>query len=106
MDMMLHHPTADPHGDPIPSKMGQVVVTQMQPLSELQPGVLGVVRRVSDDNADMLRYLSSIGLVPGATVLVEAVAPYGDVYTLRIGETTQAVGGTVMQHVLVSKAAG
>lgn len=102
MDAMLQHPTSDPHGDPIPSKMGQVVVTQMQPLSELQPGMQGVVRRVSDDNADMLRYLSSIGLVPGASVLVESVAPYGDVYTLRIGETPQVVGGTVMQHVLVS----
>jgi DtxR family transcriptional regulator, Mn-dependent transcriptional regulator len=102
MDAMLHHPTTDPHGDPIPSKMGQVVVMPMQPLSELQPGTRVVVRRVSDDNADMLRYLSSIGLVPGAAVVIESVAPYGDVYTLRVGETRQVVGGTVMQHVLVS----
>jgi DtxR family transcriptional regulator, Mn-dependent transcriptional regulator len=102
MDAMLDFPTSDPHGDPIPSKMGDVVVMQMQPLSELQPGMLAVVRRVSDDNADMLRYLSSIGLVPGAHVSVESIAPYGDVYTLRVGNSTRAVGGTVMQLVLVS----
>jgi DtxR family Mn-dependent transcriptional regulator len=102
MDAMLGYPTSDPHGDPIPTKMGQVVLPQMQPLSELKPGMSAVVRRVSDDNADMLRYLSSIGLVPGAAVSIESVAPYGDVSTLRIGDTTQAVGGIVMQHVLVS----
>ena len=105
MDAMLGYPTSDPHGDPIPSKMGQVVVTQMQPLSELKPGVQAVVRRVSDDNADMLRYLSSIGLVPGAMVVIESIAPYGDVYTVKVGESTQVVGGPVMLHVLASPCA-
>ncbi len=102
IDAMLGYPTSDPHGDPIPSRMGQVVATEMQPLSELKPGMQAVVRRVSDDNADILRYLSSIGLLPGASVTLESVAPYGDVYTLKIGGAIQVIGGTVTQHVLVS----
>jgi DtxR family transcriptional regulator, Mn-dependent transcriptional regulator len=104
MDTLLGHPTEDPHGDPIPNKVGVVVVPTSQPLSTVPPGQQVIVQRVSDENPDLLRYLASLGLVPGALVQVEAVAPYGGVYTLRIGEQTHAVGDAVTQAVLVRPA--
>lgn len=102
MDAILGYPTEDPHGDPIPSKMGSIITTPTQPLSSLAPGQEAVVRRVSDDDAELLRYLSTLCLVPGTVVRIEAISPYGDVYTLRIGEATHAVGGALVEHVLVS----
>ena len=102
MDALLGHPTEDPHGDPIPSKMGKVTITPAQPLSSLAIGQQAVVRRVSDDDADLLRYLASLGLVPGASVQIEAIAPYGDVYTLLIEGVAKSVGGALVQRVLVS----
>src|SRR5579859_3979111 len=102
MDVLLNHPTEDPHGDPIPSKMGQVVITPAQPLSSLAVGQQAVVRRVSDDDADLLRYLTTLGLVPGAAVQIEAIAPYGDVFTLRIEGVANSVGGVLVQRVQVS----
>ncbi len=104
MDALLEHPTEDPHGDPIPNKTGEVVVPSSQPLSTLLPGQQAVVQRVSDDQPDLLRYLASLGLVPGTLVRVEAVAPYGGVYTVRIGEQTHAIGDVVTQAVLVRPA--
>ena len=101
MDVMLDHPTEDPHGDPIPNKVGAVVVCASQPLSTVLPGQEVIVQRVSDDNPDLLRYLSSLGLVPGALVAVEAVAPYGGVYTIHVGAATHAIGDVVTQAVLV-----
>src|SRR5215470_13292690 len=105
MDELLGHPTEDPHGDPIPDKVGSVVVPASQPLSTVTPGHLVIVQRVSDENPDLLRYLASLGLVPGALVRVEEVAPYGGVYTLRIGAQTHAVGEAVTQAVHVRPAA-
>ena len=105
MDVLLNHPTEDPHGDPIPSKMGQVVITPAQPLSSLAVGQQAVVRRVSDDDADLLRYLTTLGLVPGASVQIEAIAPYGDVFTLRIEGVANSVGGVLVQRVQVSPVA-
>jgi DtxR family Mn-dependent transcriptional regulator len=104
MDLLLGHPTEDPHGDPIPNKCGEVVQSTNQPLSTIPPGEQVIVQRVSDENHELLRYMASLGLVPGALVQVEAVAPYGGVYTLRIGEKTYAVGDAVTQHVLVRSA--
>lgn len=104
MDALLGHPTEDPHGDPIPNNAGGVVIPRSQPLSTVLPGQLVIVQRVSDDNPDLLRYLTSLGLVPGALVQVDAVAPFGGVYTVRIGEQSHAVGDAVTQSVLVRPA--
>lgn len=101
MDTLLGHPSEDPHGDPIPNKAGGVIVPSSQPLSSVQQGQQVIVQRVSDENPDLLRYLTSLGLIPGARVAVETVAPYGGVYTLRIGTQTHAVGDIVTQAVLV-----
>ncbi len=104
MDELLGHPTEDPHGDPIPSSRGGVVIASSQPLSTVLPGQQVIVQRVSDESADLLRYLTSLGLIPGALVSVEEVAPYGGVYTVRIGEQTHAIGDVVTQAVFVRPA--
>jgi DtxR family Mn-dependent transcriptional regulator len=101
MDAVLEHPTEDPHGDPIPNKEGGVVEASSQLLSTVSPGQQVIVQRVSDEHPDLLRYLASLGLIPGALVLVEAIAPYGGVYTVRIREQTHAIGDMVTRAVLV-----
>jgi DtxR family Mn-dependent transcriptional regulator len=104
MDSLLGHPTEDPHGDPIPTRGGGVVVPASQPLSTVLPGQLMIVQRVNDDHPDLLRYLSSLGLIPGALLEVLAVAAYGGVYTVRVGTQTHAIGDPVAQAVLVRPA--
>jgi DtxR family transcriptional regulator, Mn-dependent transcriptional regulator len=104
MDALLGHPTEDPHGDPIPNKAGGVVVAKSQPLSTVQPGQNVIVQRVNDDHPDLLRYLTELGLIPGALVQVQAVAHYDGVFTIRIGEQTHAVGDAVTKAVLVRPA--
>lgn len=105
MDTLLGYPTEDPHGDPIPNKSGEVILPANQPLSTVLPGQQVIVQRVSDDDPDLLRYLASLGLIPGALVQIVEVAPYGGVVTLRIGEHSHAVGEIITQRVLVRPAA-
>ena len=105
IDALLGHPTEDPHGDPIPSKTGEVVTQHTQPLSALQPGDQAIVRRVRDDNADMLRYLASLRLAPGARVTLLERAPFGGLLRLRIEDADssaeQTVGGELADAVQV-----
>jgi DtxR family Mn-dependent transcriptional regulator len=100
LDALLGHPTEDPHGDPIPSKSGKIVTQQTQPLSALKPGDQAIVRRVSDDNADMLRYLASLQLVPGAQVTLLERTPFGGPLRLRIENA-----GTVTEYAVGSELA-
>lgn len=59
----------DPHGAPIPSKDGVVAPRAVEYLlSELRTGQTAVVTSVEDEDPDVLRALSALGLVPGKTV--------------------------------------
>jgi DtxR family transcriptional regulator, Mn-dependent transcriptional regulator len=60
--------TADPHGNPIPDASGIVTPSTAVRLSTLGVGQDGIVRQVSDDERETLRYLRQTGLVPGALV--------------------------------------
>jgi DtxR family transcriptional regulator, Mn-dependent transcriptional regulator len=98
----LGQPTRDPHGDPIPSREGQMDDVSGVSLDSVPVGRCAAVVRVPDGNPALLQYLQSLGLIPGAPVTVEAVAPYGDVLTLRVAGAIQAIGGSVARRVLVT----
>lgn len=85
MDALLGYPTVDPHGDPIPSKSGEVAAPETQPLSELQVDTAAVVLRVSDDDSDRLRYLATLGIAPGTPVRLLERAPFGGPLRLQVG---------------------
>ena len=58
----LGHPQRDPHGDPIPAADGTVHLPPATPLWEVATGSWRVAR-ISDSDADLLRYLDEVGLV-------------------------------------------
>jgi DtxR family Mn-dependent transcriptional regulator len=89
----LNHPKVDPHGDPIPSKEGELVEAESVSLASLSAGAQVTVARVPDDaNSEMLRYLGSLGLVPGVKVGIKEVAPFDGPLTLLIGDQEKIVG--------------
>lgn len=97
----LGRPTHDPHGDPIPAKDGTLVVAEHDRLSDLEPGATGVIRQVSDSDAEMLRYLGIRGLVPDAAVEVLDKAPFNGPLTVKSGETSHVLGREVASHIRV-----
>ncbi len=71
----LDHPTVDPHGDPIPSRDGQVDSHPTIPLNAARLGVpYRLVRVLSQEPAE-LAYLGQLGLFPGTQVTVQERAP-------------------------------
>ena len=62
IDEQLGHPRRDPHGDPIPSEDGAIEVPDAVPLSELSLPARGVVARVSDRDAAVLRAVTAAGV--------------------------------------------
>jgi DtxR family Mn-dependent transcriptional regulator len=87
----LGNPSVDPHGDPIPAPDGTIAELVYTPLTELHEGP-ATIRRVQVDDGERLRYLASVGLVPGADVVIIAHAPFAGPVTVRVGAATQIVG--------------
>ena len=98
----LGQPTTDPHGDPIPTREGDMVEACGVPLSTLPAGYSGTVVRVPDGDPRLLQYLGSLGMFPGSLVTVEAITSYGDVFTVRVGGDRHVMGGEIARRVLVS----
>lgn len=81
---LLGHPEFDPHGDPIPSLAGELPPRDTTLLADLSIGSKAQVVRVCDQHAERLRYLASLGLVPGKRLLVIAVAPFDGPVSVQI----------------------
>jgi DtxR family Mn-dependent transcriptional regulator len=102
IDEMLGFPSADPHGDPIPSAAGDVRRPEMTRLIDCEPGKLYRIARVLDEAADFLRYLGSKGLKPGTQVKLETISQPGDSVALSPeGGESITIGLTAAQKLMV-----
>jgi DtxR family Mn-dependent transcriptional regulator len=80
----LGHPDRCAHGDPIPTKDGKLKTLAARPLSDLPDGAAGQVGRIASHDGDMLRYLNSLSLKPGAKIELVARAPFSGPFRLRV----------------------
>lgn len=88
----LGHPTHDPHGDPIPAADLTVLAEDTRALDTLKPGDTGTLARVADE-PEMLRYLSGLGITPGAELTVVDKQPFGGPLFVAFGDETLVLGG-------------
>ncbi|HSH46102.1 MAG TPA: FeoA domain-containing protein [Longimicrobiales bacterium] len=70
----LGHPRYDPHGDPIPTRHGEIPEPRGRPLTRVEPGEAVVVRHVEDEPPEVYERLVREGVAPGAVVEVEGTS--------------------------------
>jgi DtxR family Mn-dependent transcriptional regulator len=102
IDELLGHPETDPHGDPIPSREGQLIRRQLDTLltCPLQRPV--VVTRVTDQDPAFLRFIESHDLKPGQTIEVEARDEVSDSIRLKgRGDQRITIGTRAASKLLV-----
>jgi len=97
MDAVAGFPTHCPHGDPIPTKEGQLTEVNDQLLIEAPVGAQGVIRRVKTDDGDKLRYLAELGLVPGTRFHILNRAPFNGPLRVRAGDREHILGTEIAQ---------
>lgn len=105
IDRALGFPTADPHGDPIPTMSGEVPSTSVSRLSTIETGGRAVVIRVAGGDGAKLRYFSEIGLIPRADVTVVERMPFNGPLRIRIDGQEHVIGFDLATEIFVSAAA-
>jgi len=102
---MMGKPEFDPHGDPIPTKDGKIPELICDPLSEANPGEQLIIRRVNDQNPQMLRYLEEKGLIPKTKIEVIDKAPFNGPFTVKVDNTNHphVIGREVVESIYVSR---
>lgn len=99
----LGQPSTDPHGDPIPSRDLDLAADDSQPLASLEPGQAATFMRVSDRDAEMLRYLDARGIHPGARLVVRGREPFGGPVSIEVDGATHALGGELIRRMRVGE---
>ncbi|MEJ2287531.1 MAG: metal-dependent transcriptional regulator [Deinococcales bacterium] len=81
----LGQPSHDPHGDPIPRDDGSVPSTPSTALCDVDVGKGFTVSRILSQDAEVLGYVTKLGIHPGSRLRVEAREPLGDLLTVSLG---------------------
>jgi len=100
---LLNHPATCPHGGPILAGDGSVPPAAAERLDRVPAGRRAWIQQIVQEEASLLRYLASLGLLPGAEIHVEEVAPLGGPLLIRLGGARYALGRDVAAKILVQE---
>jgi len=103
LEKALRHPKTCPHGNPIPTKCGGVIEDKSYPLSTLNEQEQGTIVKITEEKSDMLHYLNTLGLVPGASIQVVEKAPFDGPVTLKVDGNSHALSRTMASIIRVKK---
>jgi DtxR family Mn-dependent transcriptional regulator len=102
MAAILGHPTHDPHGDPIPSAKLVMPNDDVLPLSSLRSTQRAIIRRVNDEDPELLRHLDELGLVPGAKLEIISYSSFDNNLTVTVaGRPSFVVGLAITSKIYV-----
>ena len=84
IDGLLGYLTADPHGAPIPTRDGTIDDRSVfYQRSELIVRTSATITEVSDEDADLLRYLGELKLYPKTEIEMVSISPIDGLMTIR-----------------------
>jgi DtxR family Mn-dependent transcriptional regulator len=101
MEVLLGHPASDPHGAPIPVAGRPFREPSWPTLVEAPLNVALVLRQVSDEDPEVLRYLAGLGLLPGQELRILGRAPMRGPLRVRVGRVIQHIGAELANELRV-----
>ncbi len=103
IERYLGSPRFDPHGDPIPTADGQVFRHEAIPLDQAEVGVMLKLKRVLDQDPEVLRYLDRVGLTPQTDCFVQEVLPFdGQMFLVLDGDRHVSLSKALATRLLVT----
>lgn len=105
---VLGNPTTCPHGYPIPGSNGytaaQHLRSHLKCLNEIPEGTTVVVKRVPEEDAELLKYLDEYNVSPSWTMKVTEVAAFKGTITLEIDGHEIVVSSDTAAKIIVKAA--
>jgi len=85
LDAFLGYPSHDPHGDPIPTKNGDINKSEFVLLNTIKVNHHVVMSGVADHSVLFLQHLDKIGLTLGTAFIIDEINAYDGSLKLRFG---------------------
>jgi DtxR family Mn-dependent transcriptional regulator len=81
----------DPHGQPVPTKDGQIHEEDYNVLSSYSVGDKLCIVEVSDHNSGALKYIGSLGIRPGCSVEILGKAPFEGAIKVKVDSKVREI---------------
>jgi DtxR family Mn-dependent transcriptional regulator len=98
----LGQPQTCPHGNPLPGC--EEAVSDWIPLTKTPPNETVVIKRIheiAEYNSELMAFLETKGIMPGAQAIVREVLPFNQTITLEIQGEPVTLGFASASHVFV-----
>ncbi len=105
LDALLGHPSADPHGDPIPTPSGVIIRRRDISLAQAKPGATHQIVRVVDDDARFLQFARANELVPDRSIRVVSMNAGADALVVANCRGRFTMGTAAASRIFVRPAA-
>jgi DtxR family Mn-dependent transcriptional regulator len=102
----LDDPQLCPHGNPLPGY--EYVAANWLPLTSILPEEKVTIRRIhetAEDNPELLQFLETNGVVPGASAVVTEVLSFNQTMNLKLKNGHVTLGFPTAQSIFVEKGA-
>ena len=101
LDDFLGNPKYDPHGDPIPSKDGNIEKMNQKLLVELKPSQKGIITGVKKGTASLLNYLDKEKVKLGDSIRVIEILEFDGTYIVEINARKLTFSEKICQNLLL-----
>ena len=101
LDNFLGNPKYDPHGDPIPSKDGNIEKMNQKILVELKASQKGIITGVKKGTASLLNYLDKEKVKLGDSIRVIEILEFDGTYIVEINERKLTFSEKICQNLLL-----
>ena len=101
LEAFLNHPQFDPHGEPIPTKNGEIPKSNTIPLNEIKTGTKGNVMGVTLDEKTFLDYLTKLNISIGTEIEVLETISFDQSLSIKIENKKQHISNDVDKHLLI-----
>lgn len=102
IDQLLNFPKTDPHGSPIPDKMGNIVKHNYRKLSECKEKEIVKFVALSESSNELLKYLNQKKLSLNTKMEVRAIEEFDQSMEVSYNGMTQMFSNLVCEKLLVS----
>lgn len=101
LDKALGFPSRDPHGDIIPSAEGDVEPVIHTRLSDVRPGEVVLVSRVSDSSPEVLQYAAKLGILLKRRIKVRERIEFDGSLRVEVGKKEQFISSKLANSIFV-----
>ncbi|PDH43784.1 MAG: iron-dependent repressor [Rhodothermaeota bacterium MED-G18] len=103
LDKYLKYPKIDPHGDPIPNKLGEIDFVDKISISDLKINEKGIVSRIINEDEEFFILLNKLNIEIGTEVKILDKIDYDGSLDVSINNKSIIISKVIAENIKITK---